>query len=394
MAGKFALLLIAAAGVSSVGAQTPVSLDQVKEAIVNELLTQKLEEVFSHNSDNIQLKHIEPDANGEKGGWGVDYNWKYTKSSPQGAATPDVIRPDTQTPYTLGEMNFDITIEGSYAFGDAARSKDLSTIKSSFKLKRGNFGTVHSVKQGVGIASQKCFMEIPAPTRADDPEYDAKSRACTIRHATENIVRGGASYYVVDFNGGVEANQNYSMTHTLFGLTGAYASRPSEGSAKFNLFDAPFRLLRKGFSGLDDKDYVAPWPSLLLGLDRVEADEDDPRSALTEDETYTRARGEVAFNTQVANFSGKIVRFNVSWRYYKELSAPSSVKVAELDEFEFVTASLRFPAAMLPMVETDDYEFYVGYTSGRLPFGIESEETYEIGISTNIQTLADFLAAR
>jgi hypothetical protein len=201
-----------------------------------------------------------------------------------------------------------------------------------------------------------------------------------------------SSYYWVDFHGGVEANQDYSDSRTLFGLAGAYVRQPSVARASGNFFDAPFRALRGAFSSGSAVAYVAPYPSLLLGIERLDAKDDDTRTALTTKTTYTRARAEVAFNTVVANVDAQLVRFNVSYRYFHELSAPGAIEAAGLDSFDFVSASLRFPAQLVPFLPSDDYELFVSYTTGQLPFSPASDQTIEVGFATNIQALADFLA--
>jgi hypothetical protein len=86
------------------------------------------------------------------------------------------------------------------------------------------------------------------------------------------------------------------------------------------------------------------------------------------------------------------VRFNLSYRYFHEFSAPDAIEGAGLDSFDFFSASLRFPARLLPLFASDDYELFVSFTSGQLPFNPSSDKAIEVGFATNIQALADFLA--
>ncbi len=47
---------------------------------------------------------------------------------------------------------------------------------------------------------------------------------------------------------------------------------------------------------------------------------------------------------------------------------------------------------MLPFLQTDEYEFFVSYTDGQLPFDTESDSAVEVGFATNISQLARLFA--
>ena len=383
-----ALCLLGLLPATSVVAQQALTLKDVKDQALEAFLREELPELLSKKTDNFQLKYIEPSDADDKPGWGIDYAWKIKKESAPSAAPAD------GQPFTISRLSYELAIDGSYVFDDARNNQDLSTITANLKLARGSFGKLVVKDEEIGKVFQRCLLAIPFPTAGNEAAYDRDQSKCVKANGIDKLIEDepGASYYWLDFHGGVEANQDYSQTHTLFGLAGAYSYQPAADHARYNVFDAPFRLLRQSFSGQTDTDYTAPYPSLLLGIERLDADEKDPRSALTTDRNFTRAKAEIAFNTQVANLGGQIVRLNASYRYFKELSAPSAVKAADLDEFNFFTVSLRFPAQLLPLIESNDYELFVSYTSGKLPFGVESDQAFEIGISTNVQALADFLS--
>ena len=371
---------------SAFAQEAPDDTDVIKQALET-FLSEKAMELLSKKTDSLQLKYIEPSSTNDQPGWGVDYSWKASKETASDAAPKD------GESFVIKRMSYELAIDGSYAFADAKNNQDLSTVTAALKLTRGDFGKIHFLPGEKSLAAQKCVQAIPFPTTNEEQAlYDRADALCAQANGIDRLVKKDAQrsyYYWLDFHGGVEANQNYSQTHTLFGLAGAFAYQPDPSHAHYNIFDTPFRWLRSAFS---EHDYVAPFPSLLLGVDRLDADTNDPRSALTTDTTFTRAKAEVAFATQLANVSGQIVRLTTSFRYFKELGAPQSVKDANLDEFHFFTASLRTPARMLPLIESDAYELFVSYTDGKLPFGVANDQTYEIGISTNIQALANFLA--
>ena len=199
---------------------------------------------------------------------------------------------------------------------------------------------------------------------------------------------GGYDYWL-DFHGGVEGNEDYSATQTLYGLSTGYSSEPTREHAIFNIPDLPFRLLRN-FG--DEGSYVAPFPSVMLTVERLDAGSDSQRTTLTDETTYTRGSAEVAFQTIVANFGGRPLRFNVSYRYFREFSAPAAIEAADVDKFDFWRASLRFPAHLVPFIPSENYEFFLAYTSGRLPFDQSSGQAVQVGITTNMKLLGELLA--
>jgi hypothetical protein len=86
------------------------------------------------------------------------------------------------------------------------------------------------------------------------------------------------------------------------------------------------------------------------------------------------------------------VRFTISYRYFYEFDAPTVTKQAGEDRFSFTSASLRFPADLLPLPQSSQYEFFVSYNQGHLPFDQAGDNSYEIGISTNIKLLGALLS--
>jgi hypothetical protein len=261
-------------------------------------------------------------------------------------------------------------------------------------MERGDFGKLN-VKKAVGDAFQRCLLDVPEASDSAEArrERDAQIDKCVVDSGVDAMVRNedSASYYWLDFHGGVEGNQDYSDSRTLFGLSGAYAFQPDRDLQRFNVLDLPFRLLRDSFS-TGQSAYTAPFPSLLLSVERLDASDDDARKALTTKDTYTRANTEIAFNTIVASINQQVVRFTVSYRYFYEFSAPQGIKDAGLDRFDYLNAQLRFPAKMLPLVESDDFELYVAYTTGQLPFDQGSDKALEVGFSTNFKWIAGVLA--
>lgn len=392
-------LVLSAAGRAFAAAEGPLATPEEGEsgfatpelkAFALATLRQYAAQMFSERSKILDLKYIAPDEAGSQSGWGVNYKWNPSKASSR-------LGPDAHNDFVLSNLTYDLAVEGSYAFSDATNNEELSTVKAAARLERGNFGRLN-VQQTVGMAFQQCVLEIPPATAnaGERRERDRQLEKCIVDNGVDALVskETGTWYYWLDFHGGLEGNQDYSHTRSLFGSSAAYAYQPSRNSARFNVFDLPFKLLRDAFSesSKNASGYTAPFPSARISLERLDAKSDEVRSALTSKNMFTRASAEVAFNTTVASIDQKVVRFNVSYRYFRELSAPQAVRAADLDSFDYVRASLRFPAQLLPFIESDSYEIFVAYTSGRLPFDQEADNAYEIGISTNIRWLGDLLS--
>ena len=384
---RFVACALALLGCSAAWSAEPSSATALS-AQEQATLKMYLAALLSARSQVLDLKYIEPDANGDNAGWGVNYKWNASKDD------ADLAEDERSHHFVLKKLSYDFNVQGSYAFSDTTNNADLSTIKAAVRLERGDFGKLDP-QEAIGLAFQKCLQFLAAPTASAEQrrELDRQREKCEVDSGVDALVRNedSASYYWADFHGGVEGNQDYSDSRTLFGLSGAYAFQPSRSLEQYNVLDFPFRLLRNAFS-TGQSGYTAPFPAVLLSVERLDASDDDVRKALTTKDTYTRANAEIAFNTIVASINQQVVRFTVSYRYFHEFSAPQVIKDADLDHFDYLNATLRFPAKMLPLVESDDFELYVAYTTGQLPFDQRSDKAFEVGFSTNFKWLADVLA--
>ena len=345
-------------------------------------LKQLVAELISSRSDVFDLNYVEPDDD-QQGGFALTYKWDIEKS--QSELGPQNGR------YKLNSLTYDLAIEGTYAFDDAMNNRDLSTAIAAVRLQRADFGQLRRVD---GVSYQKCLAGIAEPTDINDNEgiarADAQQDECVRKHGVVVKSNDGAYYYALDFHGGIEGNQDYSQRNGVFGLAAVYASEPTADTAKYNIFDLPFRALRSAFG--NGREFVAPLPSIRMTLDRLQPDGDDPRTLLAGDDNFNRASAEAAFQTQVASVNGHAVRFNISYRYFYELSPPTAVEAAGLDRFGYTRASLRFPAQLLPLFASDSYEIFIGYTKGQLPFDLQSDEALELGITSNLAWLGQLLS--
>ncbi len=352
-------------------------------------------EYASRNIDILDISYLEPEDSNNSGGFTAAYKWN-AESSDQWVGVTD-------GRFAMRRTSYGIDIDGKYAFSDTPNNNDLSTVSASFSLERGDFGRLTPIAAADSDAFQDCLVHLqerfPQPSNGSDEEWkkyradtgDANN-ACWADHGIDDVVKANDAAYVygIDFHAALEGDQNYDNRNTVFGLSGVLAMQSSSETQKWNVFDFTFRLLRNGFDR--ERNYVAPWPSVKIDVDRVDGSDNDNRTALTSESTFTRAAAEVAFQTIVASIEGQPIRFNIAYRYFSEFSAPTEIKAADLDSFDYLAMSLRFPARMIPFFETDDYEFFFSYTTGQLPFDLVSEKAYEIGIGTNISQLARLFA--
>jgi len=364
-------------------ATQPVPKD-AQRIVIERLAAQLLQDLASKHVDALDLQFIEPDAGDENGGWGVRYQWDAEKA--------DADYGESGGRWAMRKLAYNLGLQGTYAFSDAENNEEHSTAKVSVRLERADFGAMQFIANEASEALQDCLANLPEDS--DDPieqrKNDQLEMQCWVDNGIDKVVKssyGGYDYWL-DFHGGVEGNQDYSESQTLFGLSAAYSSEPTRERSLFNLPDLPFRLLRN-FG--DDSSYVAPFPSVMLTVERLNADNDSERAALTTKTTYTRGSAEVAFQTIIANFGGRPLRFNVSYRYFHEFSPPDEIEAADLDQFDFWRASLRFPAHLLPLIPSENYEFFLAYTSGRLPFDQSGGQAIQLGITTNMKMLGQLL---
>ena len=70
----------------------------------------------------------------------------------------------------------------------------------------------------------------------------------------------------------------------------------------------------------------------------------------------------------MAIIDGKQVKFECSWRYFKEIDADDAIKAAGLDQFHYFAASL-----------VHDSGWLLTYASGKLPLDRQNDQVWELG---------------
>lgn len=145
----------------------------------------------------------------------------------------------------------------------------------------------------------------------------------------------------------------------------------------YALLDAVPAMLRY-WSGVDDSYAASPTlePAIKLGYGTVDPQEDDARKAvLGVLEQFDRADLELSLTTMVGTYRGGEVKLAYNYRYYREIDADRAIKAAGLHRSRLSSARLMFPSSSAGGVG------FLGYTTGRLPFGVEDDAVLEIGFS-------------
>lgn len=345
-------------------------------------------EQISARIDFLDLSYVDPDREGNNGGWLVGYQKTWDDSK--------IFVGDEAGRFVMRATSYALDVQGTYATGNTANNQDLSTIMAKLSLQRGDWGSLKTITKETSEAFMQCLYELPPDPKKDAPAeeqaaFKREEDACWVEHGIDQVVRNRDSAYLLnlDFYGGFEADHDYTETHGLFGLSAVGAFMPNKAGSIYNVFDLPFRWMRKSFS--NDSTFIAPFPSARLTVERIDAGSDEIRGELTDKEKFTRASAELSFQTQLASIDGAPIKFSTSYRYFYEFDAPDAIADAALDGYDYFRASIHIPARVVPYFGSDEYHFFVRYTSGQLPFDLQSEKAVEVGFTTNFEPLAKLL---
>lgn len=334
----------------------------IKESIVEAVLngTEKdfakefISKAITDRYKFLDVSYVNPSDDTQKDGWNVKYNWQYRNSSDGGFSI------DSGTAI-LKQIAFEIDISGTAGFGSADNVEDYSSAKLAYNYLYGNFGKLRVIDKGRTVDFEKCLQN--ALSQPTDAELLAAEAHCWVTHRIDELVNDPRQSYVLSASvtAGLEGDQGYHNKQSTY-----------------------------GFRGVFSRDM---FPSVRLDYEKIDASNDDIRMALTNDQNYDRLSGELGYRYPLFKSDGYNTWFYISYRYFKELSAPDSIKAANLDEFDFVSASIRFPARLLGFIEKNDHNFfYFRYTDGQLPFDRQSDKSLQLGFSTNMSTLGKLLS--
>ncbi len=311
---------------------TPVAGGEQKESLLGKL--------------HLEPKYFQPTQENREGGLGFTYKVDETVATPTGK----VELPNNA--YRMSKLEF--KAEGTVAFKSSINPADF--LKTSFEYN------YEYSKAGV--------VTIGAPGSGCDPKDPKTAEACR-KEALRS--RTGEGFRVnVGATASFESDQKFDKRNKTYGAQSTIVYRPAPDSFanQWNPLDWPFRVLRRASNhplGFDPSPDA--FPKLRLALERVNPDKDTDREAiLGKKDDYNRVNMEVAMSSPVATLEGKQVKFEWSWRYFKELSPNSAIHAASLDRFRYSGLSFRL-----------DSGWRLTYATGRLPLNRQDQAAWELG---------------
>lgn len=311
------------------------------------------------------MQCLAQDADAEKGGITVEPKYfEPAKGGQGGIGFAYKVAQNLGRPYASGDetsfrvLNLDFKAEGNVAFNPDINPTDFLKTGLDFNLELSR-----AEAQQLG---PDCDL-----TKVSGPELDR----CL--EEARRSASGAALRVQIGAIGSLESDQQFDKRAWTYGghITARY--RPAANSLvnQLNPLDWPFRLTRKLTKHPDSGAIADAFPTVRLALERVTPQKDTAREAvLGRKDEYNRANLEVAMSTAAAMVKGQAVKFEWSWRYFKELNAEQSIKDAGLDRFLYAAASLRL-----------DSGWRLTHARGRLPLDRQSDKVWELGYKVDLK---------
>lgn len=179
-----------------------------------------------------------------------------------------------------------------------------------------------------------------------------------------------------DLHAAYESNQDFSSRQLAFGtaLGGRLVSwDPEARLSRLNAFDLPGAALR-WLAGQDQgfRTSGEAYPTIVAGLDLVEAAREETRGAVTDDESFLRARLEAGLKTRVLDLEDESLFLSAGWRFYQEIDAPAAVRRADTDAHSHLQLSLDLPGG-----------WFLSYATGKLPLDAQDDSTFALGFQVH-----------
>ena len=311
---------------------------------------------------NLKLKAFESDDEGESASLGFSYSYAKNRK----------LRFDEQSVNYSG-LDISFKAKGNIAFDKDANPNDFLDTKLSWSYFLSRGGVIGEIKDpGTIDKLDELTIEFTKMKFEDfrkSPQWQ-EYKDIIGKHLTDQY------YLDIGVDGGLESDQSFDKKQYTFGAKAGLVPRGwGEDSilGKLNVLDYIPALIRR-YSAVDDlwQPRGSAFPSVLLGVDRVVPEGDDPRAQATDNSDYTRFMVEASFKTQLTQWKADPVYLEANFRFYHEFDASQPVKDAELDEFTYFSMALRLPMNL-----------FVSYTTGRLPLDASDDQVYSIGLDYN-----------
>ncbi len=371
------VILIVAPSISS-GAENsnPLSLLSSLNSDSSEIETQvidKVNDLLNNGFPFLSIRHINNEDDASENGYALDYDYNRSRSNTdfELIESSSGLAREVTAEYTSN--SFEFSANGSYTWADTDNIEDFSKIGLS---------AVRSKSLSNWNVPSRSYNDCVINTSPDDPNADE-----TIGNCWNQYIRPGSSYaFELSLKYNVEGNHDFTEKQEAYGAHAVISYEPESESTlqDFNIFDIPFRWTR---SMTDTPAHNAALPTLSFALEQVDPTNNTLRQGLLDaDSTYDRTHFVAAFKTLAGNLGGSPVTFEWIYQRYDEIDAPSSVKAAGLDNFEYNKISFYFPMP-LPGLNLEDEEIYIRYSSGSLPFDAMTDSAISIGWKSNLADL-------
>jgi hypothetical protein len=291
-------------------------------------------------------------------------------------------------------VSFDAT--GNIAFGNQLNPSDFlnTSLSLDFFGSWGGFYAAPKSKAAGGLAWDATDAEAQSWFDAN-PEFQkfskdliAASEYTTVEELDKSpewrsvyafVQKRTSTQYYLDasLHAALESNQTFTERNSVAGGHLGFEVKAYDRDSAWataNIFDYPFAALR-WLTGYDQEFSVrgSNWPSVLLSLDHVAPEGNDPRSQAGDTSDYDRTRAEVSFTAPVGRYQGSDVKFSANYRYYHELGASAAVQSADLAAYDYAAFTLATEQGL-----------FVSYATGHLPFDDGDQNYLELGFKTQL----------
>lgn len=298
-------------------------------------------------------------------------------------------------PDEIGEGRVELVAHGQVAFESRENPDPLQTL-----LLRKRWSGSHAFGSSGATRAERA-ASLPDPERAALVDLDASALAGLERRLpsepSPEEVRASPGFQPLarsyarelerslppewlwdyELHAGLESDQRYSSRQVVLGasLGGRLLSwDPASDLSRYDVFDLPSAALR-WLSGADEELTLSglAWPSLVAGLDLVDASRDGTRSAQTDDRSFLRARLEASVASPALVVDDEPLHLRTTWRVYQEVDAPAEVKAGETDGSRWLEFELELPRG-----------WSLSYAMGRLPLDAHDDSTFSLGFRAGI----------
>ena len=183
--------------------------------------------------------------------------------------------------------------------------------------------------------------------------------------------------WAFDAHAALETDQDFSSRQVALG--GSLAGRlvswdPRSKASRYDVFDLPAACLR-WLAGEDERFRLSgtALPSVVAGLDVVDAARDEGRGALTDDETYLRLRLELELASLAFHVDERPLQLSARWRFFQELDAPGEVRAAGTDDSSHLELRLAFRRG-----------WFLSWSGGELPLDPRYDSTLALGYAIGL----------